>query len=95
MREFSGKDVTISQSVKAVLASINWAIALSLVVVGSYRPLPNVALAWALICALWGATFVGWALLVRERLALERLAAIMADEMARHAPPGERLQSVR
>lgn len=80
MREISGGAIEVSQSVKAALATVNWTAALMLVGVGAFRTVPNVVLAWSIMHALWGCTFVGWALLVRERLAMERLAEIMADE---------------
>lgn len=82
MREFSGKDITISQSTKTVMATIDWTAALTLLFAVTVDGLPPIYAVWAVICALWGATFIGWALLVRERLRLERLADIMADELA-------------
>lgn len=79
MREFSGSAIEVSQPVKAVLATLNWTAALVLLAAVTCANLPLVFAAWSLICALWGATFVGWALIVRERGRVELLADLMAD----------------
>lgn len=83
------REVTISQSMKSMLATINWTAAVVLLCCVTLGELPLVFAAWSVLCALWGSVFIGWALLVRERLALERLT-----DLAIEAYRGTRLHPI-